>query len=147
MGMFDTVDVYMKCPACKRHHMIDAQTKNLHKQLFTFTALPAQWHEKDAVGSRYFRTQFPTTQQFPLDKSNTVWQHQAERAEAAANTCNKELQYIDVVFTCPYQTYRDGKKHEMFFDGKIKVQDGLLISPIYDIEQRDWERLRTSGKK
>ena len=128
MGMFDTVYVSQPCPFCGSWSMLDAQTKDLDPSLYSYRSLPEGWYDPANQFGKAFRAGLPVYPRFPKDKGHTVWANQAEAIEAAATLEEpfaSQLKFVAVIADCP-----SCKGH---FTGKVKVQDGKLIGPIYDI--------------
>ena len=117
-------------PNMKAKDACNEKTKKKHK---------GKWCDRE------FRIRMPVFPQFPGDKESTVWKDQRERHEAQADTGNKQLKYVEVVATCnSINCQFDGDRSWILsqgcpsgsgrlFDGKIKVKDGYLVGPIYDI--------------
>jgi hypothetical protein len=127
MGMFDTINVFMKCPYCGNFESFDAQTKDLNNALFNYTALYEDWFL--CKTGRKFRLGLPVFKQYPFDKENAVWKNQAEHIEAQAKIEDKfcKLKFVEVIASCP------SSKRHLSFEGKIKIKKGFLIGEIYDI--------------
>jgi hypothetical protein len=144
MGMYDTINVYMQCPYCKKHQTFDAQTKELGTSMFTYHALPKEWYINE-FGQRFSRL-LPVFPQFPLDKSASVWKSQAEKRESQATIPEEfnKKKYVKVIADChsplcqAWAEARDRRfqGHESgfgrMFEGKIAIRKGLLIGEIYD---------------
>ena len=134
MGMFDTVYVSQACPFCGGWKTFDAQTKDLDPSLDIYRPLPEDWDNPANQFGKAFRTGMPVCPQFPKDKSHTVWANQAEKIEAAATLDEpyaSQLKFVTVLADCPACKGR--------FTGKVKVQDGKLIRPIFDIVKEGGE--------
>ena len=63
-------------------------------------------------------------QKYPNDKEASVWKNQAERREAMATVPPefKSRKSINVIAECA--------NCKFWFDGKIKIKKGMLISPV-----------------
>lgn len=143
--MFDTVNVWGKCPYCHQHQYYDAQTKDLDNCLHTFDALHKDWYKGKL--ERKFRLGLPVFKHFPLDKEDKVWKNQAERIEAQATVSPqfRKLKYVEVCICClsdkckAFAIERDKRIQGCFsgfgrrFDGRIRIKDGKLIGEVYDI--------------
>lgn len=145
--MYDTIYTWMRCPYCGHTGMFEAQTKDLDKVLFGYRTLDKEWNTSK-LGKK-FRNDMPVTIAFPKDKENKVWKSQAERTEAQA-TVPKEyqkLKYVLVTASCSSIICQfDADRRDILvqgtpsgfgrcFEGKIKIENGKLIGPIYDIEK------------
>lgn len=147
IGLFDTIEVYMKCPYCERPAILEAQTKDLDKSLHHYRTLRDDWF-KDKIFGKPFRKKLPVFRKFPMDKSATVWKNQAERREAAASIPDtyKKLKYVNVIASChstKCKAWADKRDMRIqgctsgfgrMFEGKIKIKKGMLFGDIYDIE-------------
>ena len=152
MGMFDTINVFMKCPYCKLHQMFDAQTKDLDKMLHEYAPLRTDWNKSKLFGKK-FRKGMPVFPSNPNDKSCIVWKDQAERTEAMAKVPDKfkKLKYVEVYADCSSMKCQfDADRRDILmqgtpsgsgrgFEGKIAIRKGFLIGEIYDIEKDDLE--------
>lgn len=165
MGCFDTIDVYMECPYCKRHQSFDAQTKDMSSGMWHFNALDENWfNKKKEILGRKFRQNLPIFKQFPFDKE-TPWKTQAENIEARAQvepTWGKQLRFVEVTVDCKstdcdtWARERDMRQggyvsgFGRMFDGKIAIIEHkgkyYFIAPIYDIVKND-KKLPRKPKK
>lgn len=154
MGCFDTIKVFMICPYCHNHQMLEAQTKDLGERMHTYTPLDEDWYNEKQKGffgnERKFRKSLPVFNQFPYDKEGRVWKNQAERIEARAKVPEefKHLKFVDVVADChSIECQFDADRRDIlwqgipsgfgkFFDGKIMIKDGYLTGEVKDIEKR-----------
>ena len=131
MGLFDTVYVSQPCPFCGAWKgILDAQTKDLDPSLYCYRPLPEDWYDPANLFGKAFRAGLPVYPRFPKDKGHTVWASQAEEIEAAATLEEpyaSQLKFVTVLADCP--------ACNVLFTGKVKVQDGKLIGPIYDMKQ------------
>ena len=138
VGMYDTIDIYQRCPFCGDYQHFDAQTKNLNSCMYTYHPIR---EGKDLLD----RKKIPVFAKFPKDKSARVWKSQTEHSEAEA-TVPKEfskLKFVHVIADChsdSCQLYADlmmgyYSGFGRTFDGKIKIKNGKLTGEIYDIEK------------
>jgi len=131
MGMFDEVSVYQSCPKCEQWVRLNLQTKDLACQMDNYTPLPNDWftnQEESIGGQKKFRERMLVFPKFPKDKEHTVWKSQAERREAAATLEEpyaNQLKFVNFYGSCPNCNSR--------LDGKIKVEDGMLIGHLFDV--------------
>ena len=129
MGMFDWVKIYMCCPKCGHHGHFELQTKDLECQLYSYSPLSDQWFTDSKIYGKAINENFQVPHRVPYDKEPTVWANQAERIETYATPKREiscKLKYIEAYGDCP--------NCKTWVGGKIKIQDGLLIEPLYDIE-------------
>lgn len=117
MGCYDTLSLYGKCPACKREHYLDIQTKDLMCSMYDYVALPEDWFN-DKLGQK-FRKKMPVFPRYPLDKSSTVWKNQAERTEAMATIPTKEFK--DEPLKCLRGLYSCFWKGKKFYDCEVPI--------------------------
>jgi len=152
MGMYDIIIVAQRCPYCGIFRVFDAQTKDLDNHLWNFKALDEDWFDKKKkIFNRKFRQSLPVFPQFPFDKSHKVWKNQAEFIEARARIPKefKKLKWVDVITDCNSEkcmiwARKHGYKyHERSFKGKIKIEHGFLISPIFDILDFNGKLIKT----
>ena len=147
MGLYDTIHVFQRCPYCKRYQAFDAQTKDLGRMMFYYSALSDTWFKKNQFG-KDLREKLSASQSFPFDKSHKVWKSQAERVEARAKVTDefKKSKFINVIVDChsqDCQVWAD-KRDIIYqgspsgfgrhFEGKIKIKKGMLFGDIYDID-------------
>ncbi len=131
MGMFDTVNVSMHCPKCGVFSLWALQTKDLESQMFQYYPLDEDWftREEDGITGRAFRLKLPVFPCVPYDKATKCWANQAERIEILAGPSKdiaEQLKYIEVHGNCPLC--------KVDISGKIKIENGYLMKPVYDIE-------------
>jgi hypothetical protein len=131
----------MKCPYCGKYDSFDAQTKDLGRNMFRYRA-----YDKDQLLDR---TTLPVFKAFPLDRSDKDWKSQDElmRAEATIPLEYSDCKYITVIASCnsvDCQFYSDREDILLqgcpsgfgrSFDGRIKIENGMLVGKIYDIEK------------
>ncbi len=158
MGMFDTVRVYMECPYCGERRFLEAQTKDLERSLHRYESLSESDRKKELGLDR---SELPVFPRFPEDKQPEVWESQQELIEARATIPEeyKDLDHIDVTVTCQsVQCQFDSNRDDILetgsvsgfgrtFEGKIKVEDGLLIGKVFDIEKDDLDEKDLSKYK
>lgn len=131
MGMFDSTSVYMNCPICHQWGHFDLQTKDLACGMDIYTPLPEDWFtnpEEGVGGQRKFRLKLSVYPKFPKDKEQTVWENQAERAEASASLEEpyaSQLIYVNFYGNCPLC--------KAWLEGKIRVENGKLIGTLIDV--------------
>ncbi len=126
--MFDTIQVYQRCPYCGGWQGFAAQTKDLFCIMSHYTPLNADWETSD-LGKK-MRTGLPVFPQFPLDKTAKVWRDQAELIEARATIPEEyhgKLNYVSVIVHC--------EKCGVWFRGKVVVKDGKLWGTIYECQK------------
>lgn len=164
MGCFDTIDVFMRCPYCKKYQTLDAQTKDMDSCMWHFDALPKNWFDKKEFLGKKFRQGLPVFKQFPFDR-DSPWKSQAERIEAQARLApewGEKLRFVRVIVSCnspkcdSWARERDRRAYGYEsgfgrqFDGKIAVikhkDNHYFIGPIYDIVKLD-KRLPNKPKK
>lgn len=134
MGLYDTIRVHMRCPNCKIYEVFSAQTKDLGRCMYQYSSLPTDWFSEEiGIIGKQFREKAPTFAMFPLDREHEVWENQAEKMEAQATVLDEyeDLEEVSVVFHCN----RVYGKEVPYYTGKIKIQDGMLIGRIYDVEE------------
>lgn len=156
MGMYDSVYVAQRCPYCGTFQTFEAQTKDLDSLLWRFEALSENWFREPSKSWRKMRQKLPVFPSFPKDKSHKVWKSQAEEIEASAAVSDrhKKLKYVDVVATCSSDKCRKfaAKRGIMqgscrLFEGKVKIRNGFLVEPIYDIVLPDSKLSRKTKKR
>lgn len=145
MGMFDEVSITCTCPYCSTTTTRDAQTKDLDNAMWHFVALRKDWFK--ASFEKKFRKGLPVFLQFPYDKP-PCWQNQAERIEAQAKVPSTftKLKFVEVIIGCEepkckvWAAKRDLRiqgcvsgfgRH---WDGKIRIKNGMLTEPLYDVQ-------------
>jgi len=147
MGLYDAIHVFMKCPYCGHNQSFDAQTKDLGKLMFSYHALSLGW--KSETFGKKFRKKLQVFPCFPRDKNHKLWKNQAEKIEAAATVPEelKKLKYVNVTAGCHSIECRfDADRRDILdqgcpsgfgrlFEGKIKIKNGKLVEPIYDIKK------------
>jgi len=153
VGCFDTISIFCECPYCGRIQLFDAQTKDLGRGMYYYSALNQDWFNEDAFMGKEFREGFPVFPKFPNDKSYKVWKNQAEKTEAAATVPDEfqNLDFVEVITGCKslecwvWAKERDKRIQGVFsgfgrhFRGKLTIQNGKLIQPLFDIERVDDE--------
>jgi hypothetical protein len=142
MGLFDTINVWQKCPYCGKPQLFDAQTKDLECAMHTYTV----YDDDEFID----RSKLPVFKAFPLEKGYSAWESQEEMKLAAA-TVDIKADHVNVIADCNSiicQFHSDRKDilgqgcpsgFGRSFRGKIKVKDGLLVGKIYDLELDDNE--------
>ena len=148
IGLYDTINVAMRCPKCGHFEVFDAQTKDLGQCMYTYHTLDKNFYKKKGRGiwfDKKFRDKLPIFKKFPMDKSDTVWKNQTEEMEASATVPKdlNKLKYVNVIADCHsskcqlfadlVQGYTSGFGRS--FEGKIKIVKGKLTGEIYDIEK------------
>ena len=132
MGMFDEAEVFQPCPKCGKWVTLDLQTKDLACLLSHYRPLPDDWltnQATDLTGGKKLREQSPVFPKFPKDKEHTPWKNQAERIEAAATLEEpyaSQLKFVEFYGSCP--------KCQTYLRGKIRVENGMLIGHLFDIQ-------------
>ena len=137
--MYDTVYVYMQCPFCKNFTTISCQTKDLDNSLWEFYALPEDWFKEGGFFGREFYKKSSVLKSYPYDKSHTAWNNIAEKKECMARVPEEfwDLEFVNVICDCDLcnrGSYANRMDYN-FFRGKIRIQNGLLIGEVYDIEE------------
>ena len=122
MGMYDTIEAMRLCPWCEDVYLFDCKTKDLGRYMYTYRALPVCWFNGEL--DRDFKIKFKVFQRYPYDKEPKVWKNQAERREAMAKVMKEftDLEFVNVIAECNHCS--------SLFDGRIKIEDGMLISPV-----------------
>lgn len=166
MGCFDTINVYMECPYCKRYQHFDCQTKDMDSSMWTFRVLDSDWFKsKDELFGREFRRALPVFKRFPYDKEGP-WKSQVEKIEASAMVSpewGKKLRFVNVTVDCcstkcdTWARERDRRAYGYesgfgrMFNGKIRIirkgDNYYFVGPIYDIIKRDNRLPRKIKKK
>ena len=147
MGLYDKITVYMNCPYCNTTHRIEAQTKDLNKQMHNHR--PLRPEQEDMIDREDLQV-FPN---FHKDKSHEPWDSQQEQIKAQAKIPEdyKDLDHIDVKARCTstecmFDSDREGILTQGTptgagkpFNGKIKIdENGYLTGKIVDIEKPDY---------
>lgn len=131
MGMFDDVSLFMPCPECNQYSTFDLQTKDLECSLYQYRPLNEDWFtnpDEGFCGQKKLRDKLPVFPSFPYDKSAEVWANQSEQTEASAKPSEeiaKQLKYVIIYGDCP--------KCKAGIEGKIKIENGYLMKPLYDV--------------
>jgi hypothetical protein len=138
MGMFDDVSLSMHCPKCSQFAMLHFQTKDLECNLYHYYPLDEDWftREDDGISGRAFRAKLPVFEQVPYDKSVKCWVSQAEHTEIFAKPRKEiasKLKYIEIYGNCA--------KCKTGINGKLKIEGGYLMKPLYDIEIEGQDKL------
>jgi len=131
MGMFDDISLFMACPKCGESSMWNLQTKDLESCLYRYHPLDEDWftRENDGIAGKAFRLGLPVFPTTPYDKEPSCWANQAERSEILAKPSEEianQLKYIRVYGSCP--------QCEVSIEGKLNIQNGYLMKPIFDME-------------
>ncbi len=159
MGLFDRIEVYMKCPYCGEVKTFEAQTKDLGNLMYHYSALPKDW--KTSVLRRKFRSGLPLFRRFPEDITAHAWSTQAEKREAEATVHEdyKKIKSVSVVVTCEsIQCRFDADRRDMLmqrspsgfgrmFHGRIRIKDCRLVGEVYDIKKDDLTERKLSKWK
>ena len=135
MGLFDTVEVFQRCPHCKDLSAFTCQTNDLGRGMYCYRALDKDWFSKkgSSFSGRAFRQRLRVYPRFPLDKTHKVWKNQAELREAGATvTLRTNASHINVIAECI--------RCERSFEGKLDIlhRKGrrYLVGPVYDLRKR-----------
>jgi len=140
MGLYDTIMVYMECPYCGRHQQIDAQTIDLGSMMYIY-------YTYNRKGDLLDRTKLPVFKRFPLDRQQECWESQDAKARAEATVPEeyRALKEVEVIGTChsiECQFVADRRDilsqgtpsgFGRLFNGKIKIEGGMLVGKIVDI--------------
>jgi hypothetical protein len=134
MGCYDTIEMIMECPVCKRDHVISAQTKDIGRLMFVYKPLPDGWFTLGSSYSAHFK-ESPIPLQFPGDSLHMAYKDVESFYEAQASVPIEfhHLDQIDVVAECPSLKYANSIDDCTFFTGKMKLKNGKLIGNIYNI--------------
>lgn len=140
MGVYDTIIVHMVCPYCGRPQRFDAQTNDFDRMMRTYCTY-------DRKGDLLDRTKLPVFKRFPRDKQQDYWVNQDAKniAEATVPIEYRDLKEIEVIVDChsiECQFVADRREilsqgmpsgFGRMFNGKIKIEDEMLIGKVVDI--------------
>jgi len=150
MSLYDTISTYQPCPYCGHYQSFECQTKELGRNMFDYHALNKDWETN--LLDKKMRITLPIFKHFPLDKPSQ-WENQAEKSEALATVPEKysKLNFIKIIADChSIECQFDADRADILrqdcpsgfgrtFHGKIRIIDGKLFGPIYDIEKDELE--------